>query len=72
MAASWSTDLAPANLRGTTVGLTVSFLADARASELIARATVLRRGRNLCNVDVSVTAVNGELVAKGLVSYKLG
>ena len=72
MAASWSTDVPPASMRGTTVGLTVSFLAAARASDLTARATVLRRGKNLCNVDVEVFTASGELAAKGLVTYKLG
>jgi uncharacterized protein (TIGR00369 family) len=72
MAASWSTDAPPANMRGTTVGLTVSFLAAARASDLTARATVLRRGKNLCTVDVEVFTAAGELAAKGLVTYKLG
>ena len=72
MAASWSTDQAPANLRGTTVGLTVTFLSAARSQDLTARASVLRRGKNLCNVDVDVLSKDGELVAKGLVTYKLG
>jgi uncharacterized protein (TIGR00369 family) len=72
MAASWSTETPPANMRGTTVGLTVSFLAAARATDLTARATVLRRGKNLCNVDVEVFTASGELAAKGLVTYKLG
>ena len=72
MAASWSTETPPANLRGTTVGVTVSFLDAARASDLSARATVLRRGKNLCNVDVEVLTASGELAAKGLVTYKLG
>jgi uncharacterized protein (TIGR00369 family) len=72
MAASWSTDTPPTNMRGTTVGLTVQFLSAARSTSLVARATVLRRGKNLCNVDVDVTTADGELVAKGLVTYKLG
>jgi len=72
MAASWSTDTPPANMRGTTVGLTVSFLAAARSAELTAHASVIRRGTNLCTVDVSVYTPDQELVAKGLVTYKLG
>ena len=72
MAASWSTDTPPQNMRGTTVGLTVQFLAAARAATLTARAMVIRRGKNLCNVDVDITTDAGELVAKGLVTYKLG
>ena len=72
MAASWSTDTPPANMRGTTVGLTVSFLAAARSTDLTARGTVLRRGKNLCTVDVEVFTADGDLAAKGLVTYKLG
>jgi acyl-coenzyme A thioesterase PaaI-like protein len=72
MAASWSTTTAPENMRGTTVGLTVQFLAAARSANLTARATVIRRGKSLCNVEVDITTADGELVAKGLVTYKLG
>ena len=72
MAASWSTETPPANLRGTTVSLNVSFTSAARSVDLTATARVLRRGKNLCTVDVDVTYPSGELVAKGLVTYKLG
>src|SRR4051812_4737532 len=56
MAASWSAiefDGEPP--RGTTVGLTVDFLAAARAQELEADARVLRRGSSLCFCEVKVT-----------------
>src|SRR5688572_21232855 len=33
MAASWSTETPPENMRGTTVGLTINFLAAARSSD---------------------------------------
>lgn len=72
MAASWSTEVPPENLRGTTVSLSVSFTTAARSTDLTARARVVRRGRNLCACDVDVTDAAGELVAKGLVTYKLG
>src|SRR5688572_30808943 len=72
MAASWSTEKPPENLRGTTVSLSVSFTTAARSTDLTARARVVRRGRNLCACDVDVTDAAGELVAKGLVTYKLG
>ena len=72
MAASWSTETPPANLRGTTVALSVSFTTAARSVELTATARVVRRGKNLCACDVDVTDPSGELVAKGLVTYKLG
>jgi uncharacterized protein (TIGR00369 family) len=72
MAASWSIPEVPDNIRGTTVGLSVQFLAAARGRELVADATVIRRGKSLCYCDVGVTDSDGQLVAKGLVTYKLG
>ena len=72
MAASWSTETPPENMRGTTVSLSVAFASAARSTDLTARARVVRRGRNLCACDVDVTDGRGELVAKGLVTYKLG
>jgi uncharacterized protein (TIGR00369 family) len=71
MAAAWCTDDVPESLRGTTVGLTVDFLAAGRG-DLLAEARVLRRGGSLCFCDVAVTDSERRLVAKGLVTYKLG
>jgi uncharacterized protein (TIGR00369 family) len=72
MAASWSTREVPEKIRGTTVGLSVQFLAAARSRALAAEATVIRRGKSLCYCEVGVTDSDGQLVAKGLVTYKLG
>ena len=71
MAAAWCTDDLPESLRGTTVGLTVDFAAAGRG-DLVAEARVLRRGGSLCFCDVEVSDGGGHLVAKGLVTYKLG
>ncbi|MGH2808791.1 MAG: PaaI family thioesterase [Actinomycetota bacterium] len=71
MAASWATDNIPENLRGTTVALTINYLSAATAEDLRADARVMRRGRNLCYVEVDVTRGSGP-VAKALVTYKLG
>ena len=74
MAASWSAiefDGEPP--KGTTVGLTVDFLAAGRAEDLLADARVLRRGSSLCFCEVKVTgAGDARLIATGLVTYKLG
>jgi uncharacterized protein (TIGR00369 family) len=74
MAASWSAhELDPGGaLRGTTVGLSVDFVAAAQGQEVTADARVIRRGRSLCFCDVDVADANGRLVAKGIVTYKLG
>ena len=72
MVAAWSDAEVPAKARGTTVNLTVAFLASAENEDLQAVARVLRRGRNLVYLDVEVRGASGNAVAKGLVTYKLG
>lgn len=72
MVAAWSDAEVPDTLRGSTVGLTVTYLAPANAEDLRATATVLRRGRSLVYLDVEVRGASGTLVAKGLVTYKIG
>jgi uncharacterized protein (TIGR00369 family) len=72
MVAAWSGGDVPDRLRGSTVGLTVSYLAPADGEDLQASATVLRRGRSIVHVDVDVRTASGTAVAKGLVTYKLG
>jgi uncharacterized protein (TIGR00369 family) len=72
MVAAWSGAALPEKLRGTTVGLTVSYLTAAAGEDLEATARVLQRGKNLVYLDVEVRGASGKLVAKGLVTYKLG
>jgi uncharacterized protein (TIGR00369 family) len=57
---------------GSTVALSVNFLRAARGKEIVATAQVVKRGRSICFSEVSVTEADGELVANGLVTYKLG
>jgi uncharacterized protein (TIGR00369 family) len=72
MVAALSDAEIPAKARGTTVNLTVAYLAAADKEDLLAVARVLRRGRSLVYVDVEVSGASGNDVAKGLVTYKLG
>jgi uncharacterized protein (TIGR00369 family) len=72
MVAAWSGVEASASTRGTTVALTVNYLAAAQQEDIHATARVLRRGRSLVYLDVEVQGASGALVAKGLVTYKLG
>jgi acyl-coenzyme A thioesterase PaaI-like protein len=72
MAAAWSDAEVPEQIRGTTVGLTITYLAPASGEDLEAEAAVIRRGRSLCFLDVDVRTVSGASVARGLVTYKLG
>ena len=72
MVAAWSDDSVPDNLRGTTVSLTVIYLAPAEHEDIQATARVLQRGRNLVFLDVEVQSVSRKSIARGLVTYKLG
>jgi uncharacterized protein (TIGR00369 family) len=72
MVAAWSDDSVPDNMRGTTVSLTVTYLAPAEHEDIQATARVLKRGRSLVYLDVDVQSVSGKSIARGLVTYKLG
>ena len=71
-AAAWSAAEISDSPRGATVSMTVDYLRAARGKRLTAVARVTRRGSSLCFCDVEVWDADGELVAKGLVTYKLG
>jgi len=71
MAAVW-TGVEPGTAStGSTVSLTVDFVAAARGTAIVATAKVVRRGRSISFCDVDVTDGDGGLVAKALVTYKL-
>ncbi len=72
MVAAWSDSSVPENMRGTTVSLTVAYLAPAEHEDIQATARVLQRGRSLVYLDVEVQSVSGKSIARGLVTYKLG
>ena len=70
-AAFWSCpDVTPTS-QGATVGFTINFLRLAVATDLLATATVRRRGGTLCTGDVSVRNDAGDEVAAAIVTYKL-
>ena len=72
MVAAWSEGESPAKMRGSTVSLTVTYLAPAQHEDLQAIAHVLRRGHSLVYLDIEVHTISGNIVAKGLATYKLG
>ena len=70
-AAAWSGADLSRNPRGTTVALTVNFLAAARAQDIVAEARVIQRGRTITVCEVSVAGTDGTRVANALITYKL-
>jgi len=72
MVAAWSDSSIPESMRGSTVSLTISYLAPANREDIQATARVLKRGHSLVYLDVEVQSESGIMVSKGLVTYKLG
>jgi uncharacterized protein (TIGR00369 family) len=54
-----------------TADLQVTYLRQAQGAWIDAEATVIKRGRQLCTVEVSVTNDAGQLCARGRVLYAL-
>lgn len=72
MVAAWSGAEIPDNLRGTTVGLNVQYLAPADGEDVTATARLVRRGRRLSTVAVDVHTASDRHVATALVTYQIG
>jgi uncharacterized protein (TIGR00369 family) len=73
MAATWADpEVEPESLAGATVSMNVDYVAAARGQDLLAVATVVRRGRSICFTEISVTEPDGRLVAKGSVVQRFG
>ena len=72
MAATWSDDVRPDSLAGSTVTMNVDFVGAARGKDLLATAVVVKRGKSLCFTDVTVTEPDGRVVAKGSVVQRFG
>ena len=70
--AAWAVDEVPDSPAGATVSLSINFTSAARAVDLRAEAEVVRRGRQLSNIEVRATDPGGKLVAHGIATYKLG
>lgn len=70
-AAFWAHPAASPNARGTTIGFSINFIAAGRGQDLIANASVRRRGKEICTGEVSVADAAGREVAVALVTYKM-
>jgi uncharacterized protein (TIGR00369 family) len=70
-AAAWTGADVARGPRGTTIGLTISYLNGARARDLVATGTVIQRGRSIVVCEVAVDDDAGTAIARALVTYKL-
>ena len=73
MAAAWSGEQLPENLRGVTVSMSVNFVAPAMNDDIEIHGTRLRKGRKLSHCSVEIrTRTSGDLVATGSGVYQVG
>ena len=70
--AAWGDDSPAEGLGGATVSMSVDYVAAARATDVVARARVVRRGRSLCFVVVEAVDDDGRVVATGQVCHRFG
>jgi uncharacterized protein (TIGR00369 family) len=70
-AAFWAHPAASPSARGTTIGFSINFISAGRGQDLIANASVRRRGKEISTGEVSVTDAAGREVAVALVTYKM-
>lgn len=71
-AAAWSGhDFNRWPARGSTVSLTVNFVGAGRTDDLIAKATVVRRAKELQFIDVLAETDSGGAVASGVMVYRI-
>jgi uncharacterized protein (TIGR00369 family) len=68
--AAWGDDSPAEGLGGATVSMSVDYVAAARATDVVARARVVRRGRSLCFVTVEALDDGGRVVATGQVCHR--
>jgi uncharacterized protein (TIGR00369 family) len=70
-ASFWASSHIVPGSRGTTIGLSINFVAAGRGRDLTATARVRRRGREISTGEVSVCDADEREVAVALVTYKL-
>ena len=70
-AACWANPSVDPGARGTTIGFAINYLNAGRGEDLVATAEVIQRGRVISVCDVHVHGVDGALVARATVTYKL-
>ena len=67
-AAVWSLN---ETTRSATISMTVNYTGFATESDLVARATVRRKGKRIASLSVAIADDSGALVADALITYKI-
>lgn len=72
MTTAWSGAELPEKLRGVTISLSIDFVDAARGEDITGEGRVVRRGRTLTSCEVDVRGDSAQIIAKGIVTYKVG
>lgn len=70
-AAAWSNHDFNKGMRASTVAMSLQYVGAAKHSDLVCRAKVVRRGKELTFVDISATDADGAVVAHGVQTYRI-
>jgi uncharacterized protein (TIGR00369 family) len=70
-AAAWSNHDFNKGARASTVSMSVQYVGAAKKSDLLCRARVCKRGRELIFSEITATDVNGAVAAHGVQTYRI-
>jgi len=57
--------------RASTVSLTIQYVGACKSSDLVCRATTVRRGKELTFTEITATDPDGKVVAHGVQTYRI-
>jgi uncharacterized protein (TIGR00369 family) len=70
-AAAWSNHDFNKGARASTVGMSIQYVGACKQSDLICRATTVKRGKELIFTDIVATDADGNVVAHAVQTYRI-
>jgi uncharacterized protein (TIGR00369 family) len=70
-AAAWSNHDFDKGARASTVAMSLQYVGACKASDLVCRARVVRRGKELIFTEITATDAEGDVVAHGVQTYRI-
>jgi uncharacterized protein (TIGR00369 family) len=70
-AAAWSNHDFDKGVRASTVAMSIQYVGACKRSDLICRARVVRRGKELTFCEITATDADGAVVAHGIQTYRI-
>jgi uncharacterized protein (TIGR00369 family) len=71
-AAAWSNHDFEKGTRASTISMTINYVGAAKRSDLICHARTVRRAKELTFTEITATDADGNVVAHGVQTYRLG